>query len=705
MSGDTSPLSSQFEPVDLDRWRERVERDLKGASFEKRLMSRTYEGIGIHPIYTPDDWNAAGDPSGFPGCAPYTRGSRPLGRSDSRWDLRARIGHPEPEQAAAVLASERKRDARSLWLEPASHVRLGRDADAPNARLDDGVRLDHADGLAALLKGVDFERTSVWIDAGASGLPVAALLLEVARVRGIQPSGLRGGIGFDPLATLAAEGELPGSLEGAWEQLADLTRFAAKEAPGLRTALISTTPYHDAGAHAVQEVGYALASGIEAVRALLDRGVRIEDASSRIAFRFSVGPDFFMEIAKLRAMRLGWAKVVAACGGDEDAQRAVLHAQTSWRAMTQRDPWVNLLRATTESLAAAVGGADGITVVPFDALLGHPDAFARRLAANTQHILNEESHVGHVADPAGGSWYVETLTETLAARAWEQMQSIEAQGGMARALLDGTVGAELERAASARKQAVDTRRAPITGVSEFPNVHEAPVERARSDEAALQKAAARELSAHRKTHPVAAAVAPLEQALAERRPYTPAALEAAGSGATLGAMASALATGQEPTCGRPLERRRDAAPLEALRDAADAHRARHGSRPTAFLVNLGAIPEHKARAGFAANLLQAGGFEPLENDGFPDPDSATRAYAESKAPIAVICSSDARYAEMVERVAPKLREAGAKSVVLAGKPGEREAAWRSAGVDRFIFMGCDAYQTLSELQQDAGVSR
>lgn len=699
-------------PVGLSNWRAVVEEDLKGASFDKRLVSSTEDGLRIEPLYSAEG-ALAGDAAGLPGLPPFTRGSAPV-PAPGGWDVRARIAAPDPALAARIVADELGHGARSLWITFDRSLRGGSDPDlaarsGPVTPVD-GVLAAQVEALDALLARVDLQQVAIDLDAGSSALPAAAALVALARRRGLAPAVLRGACGADPLGTLAAEGRLPCALERLLQQLADLAGWTAAHAPQLRAVTVSTLAYHDAGATAGQELGLALATGAAYLRRLTDAGLPLDAAAEQLTFRLAVGRDVFLELAKLRAARLTWARLVAAAGGTAPAQRMRIHACTASRTKTARDPWVNLLRTTVEGFAAAAAGVEALTTGPFDEALGPSDEGSRRLARNTQTILRDEAELGRVLDPAGGSWYVEAATRSLAEAGWKVLQQIETEGGMARALLSGAVGRWIGEAARRRHEATAKRRQPLTGVSEFADIHERRVERSAPAAASLRAEAAAALAAHRKAHPQAAATAGLAARLSTDAPLEPgalmaAAIDGAAAGATLGQLAALLQAGAggRPALPEPLEPRRDAAPFERLRDASEAYAAIHGRPPRVFLANLGPIPQHRARAEFATNLLQAGGLEPLGNDGFATPDEAAAAFATSGAEGAAICSTDEAYAEHAEPLARALRERGARFVVLAGRPGEREPAYRAAGIDHFVSLGGDAEQALAALLQQLGV--
>jgi methylmalonyl-CoA mutase len=430
-----------------------------------------------------------------------------------------------------------------------------------------------------------------------------------------------------------------------------------------------------------------------------------------VVFGVSLGTHFFKAIAKLRALRLLWAKVVLESGGSEGAAgRALIRARTSRRVMTAFDPWVNLLRNTVCCFAGAVGGADVVTTAPMDAAVGPSDEFSRRLARNTQAILQEESRLNRVIDPAGGSYFLETLTAQLAEKAWGLFRELEGQGGMLEAVRSGWVAGEIDRVEKAREKDLATRKQAITGISEHPNIHEEKLERPRPDARVLRAEAAERLVAWKRDHRAVAELKALEEVvMATERPagaMTGAAVAAARAGATIGQIAAALAPrGGEPAVMEPLAVHPYAAAYEELRAASELHAEKTGRRPRVFLANLGTPAEFIGRSTFAMNFFEAGGFEEVNNDGFADAEAAAKAFVESGANIAVICSTDAKYDELAVPAAVALKAAGARAVVLAGNPGASEARYREGGIDRFIYIRCDVLGTLRELLREEGVLR
>ncbi|MFF1449837.1 methylmalonyl-CoA mutase family protein [Streptomyces sp. NPDC058274] len=525
---DDLSLAAEFPEATHEQWQRLVEgvlrksgKEVSGAAAEDALSTTLEDGLRARPLYTADD--SAPDP-GLPGFAPFVRGGRPEGNTLGGWDVRQR----HTAAAGDAVLADLENGVTSLWLVVGEH----------------GIPVPE---LGRVLDGVYLDLAPVALDAGREVEPAANELLRLYDERGVARDAARGNLGADPLGHEARTGD-----DGFdFAPVAALARRCAEEYPGLRALTVDALPYHEAGGSAAQELGSALATGVAYLRELTEAGLSVEQAAAQLAFRYSATADQFLTIAKLRAARRLWARVAEVCGAP-DGQ--VQHAVTSPVMMSRRDPWVNMLRTTVATLAAGVGGADAVTVLPFDHGLGLPDAFARRIARNTSTILVEESHLSRVIDPAGGSWYVERLTDELAHAGWEFFQHIEQHGGQAAALRSGRLSEDLAATWAARSAKLARRREPITGVSEFPN---------------------------------------LAERLPERAPAP-----------------------TEPSGGLPRVRRDEA--YEALRARSDAHLAATGSRPRIFLAALGPAAAHTARLTFASNLFRAGGIEPVTEGSFED---------------------------------------------------------------------------------------
>ncbi|MFJ1613571.1 methylmalonyl-CoA mutase small subunit [Streptomyces sp. NPDC088251] len=590
LPADGLSLAAEFPHPTHEQWQSLVEgvlrksgKDVAGPAAEEALSTTVEDGLITRPLYTSRD--SAPD-AGYPGFAPFTRGGKAEGNAAGGWDVRQRHALPDAARLNEAVLADLENGVTSLWLT------VGGPGGVP------------VTALAAALDGVYLDLAPVVLDAGGELDAAAAELLRLYAERGVDAQAARGNLGADPLGQAARSGDKSDPAAAVhWAER------CAREYPGLRALTVDALPYHEAGGSAAEELGASLATGVAYLRALTEAGLAVEEACGQMEFRYAATADQFLTIAKLRAARRLWARVAEVCGAaGAGAQRQ--HAVTSSVMMTRRDPWVNMLRTTLACLGAGVGGADSVTVLPFDHALGLPDAFARRIARNTSTILLEESHLARVIDPAGGSWYVERLTAELADAAWAFFQEIERSGGQAAALRSGMIGERLAATWAARGKDLARRKEPVTGVSEFPQLAERPVE----------------------------------------REAPPAEVSGAASG------------------GLPRVRRDEA--FEELRARSDAHLAATGQRPRVFLAALGPASAHTARASFASNLFQAGGIEPVHDPVAVDATTAAGAFASSGATVACLCSSDTLYAEQAGAVAEALGSAGAQRVFLAGRPGE-----------------------------------
>jgi methylmalonyl-CoA mutase len=707
-------VAGDFPPTSYAEWRSIVEAELQGVPFEKKLVTRTLEDIEVQPLYASGQAISADDVSGLPGFMPFTRGSRVLGNALTGWEIHQEHLHPDPTDANRAILEDLEHGVTAIQLRLDAAACAGLDADArESAGLcgQDGVMAYCLGDLGRALDGVQLDIAPISIDCGAAFLPGAALLIALLEERGVDPARVRCAFNADPLGALMRDGRLGVSLDRALAQTADLACWVAAHYPNARMLEVGTGPYHHAGATSTQDLAFAVATALEYLRALTSAGLDVDTAAGQVVFGVSIGTQFFRAIAKLRALRTMWGKVVFRCGGSEQAARSMrIRSRTSRRVLTSVDPWVNLLRNTVCCFAGAVAGADSITTAPMDAALGLSDEFSRHLARNTQIILQEESHLNRVVDPAGGSAFLEALTEQLAAKAWDLLRQVEANGGMIAAARDGWVARQIELVEAARQKDLATRKQVVTGVSEHPDVREERLTRPKADPVKLRAEASTRLVAWRRDHRCGDAVAALAQAASDPSrklgELTAAAVRAALAGATIGQMTTALAASaanEEPARVEPLAVRTYAAAYEGMRAACDAYAERTGRRPKVFLANLGTPAEYSARSAFAQNFFQAGGFEETNNDGFTDATAVCGAFARSAAKIAVICSTDKMYETMVEQVAPELKATGARTVILAGNPGANEPRYRAAGVDRFIFIRCDVLGTLRSLLQDEGV--
>lgn len=685
----TEPTSNsvEFPKSSMESWRKLVEKDLKGKPFDV-LLSRLEGGITIEPVYSEQDL-VGDDESGFPGVAPYVRGTDVATRTSRGWAVCPEHDDPRMDVVRDAIREDLERGADAVWL------RLG---------VDHATRIQTAGDLARVLDAVDLSKIPVWIEAEADVIPMASALIALADSVGVGRDALRGGFGADPLGTLAKIGTLPSGYDSAMRDLCSLARFSDASMPNMRSVLVSSQPYAEAGASLVHELAWSIATAIEYLRRLIEAGLDIDAASKQIAFSFAVGGQFFPEIAKLRAARLLFAKVIAASGGSEASQATFIRARTANATKSKRDPWVNMLRGTTESFAAAVGGADAISTSPYDVVIGPSDPLSRRVARNTQLILRDESNLHRVSDPGGGSYYLESLTRELAKAAWTEVQAIEREGGMSKALRLGRVSHVVEETRAQRERDIGRRKVPVVGVSEFANLGEKPVERAPVILADVEVELGSDFgdSTPEARHGALMDLVRMSQSLTPSIGLVTAAVKAASLGADLYHASAVLRIGQPSVHIAPLGAFRDAMPFEKLRDAMDAYAVEHDGPMRALIVALGTVAEHTARLMWTQNVLAAGGFAVTSEVGL-DASSIAAAVKASGAIVVVFAGPDALYTENVPALAGALSGNGAKALALAGKPGDNAALYAACGVTHFLFAGADVRAALESIQDQLGV--
>jgi methylmalonyl-CoA mutase len=632
MDQELGALGAGFPPVSLDTWRKVVEKAQGGAKAEDALSSEPEEGLRLRPLYTRADWNAGR--SGVPGASPFTRGAR-LGA----WDVRPVIDAPRLADAKAAIAAELEGGASSLALRLAG-------SEPPKGPW--GVLAATLDDLDRLTADIPLANTAIALDAGAQGFAAGAALVALWRRRGVKPHDAAGALNIDPIGA---------GVDGLQMlSLGSLVRLIDSRYPHVTALAVDLRPYHAAGASGAQEVGIALATGTAYLRLLEEAGLPLERALCQIGFVFATDSNFFFSLAKLRAARLAWSRLIEACGADPSAGPMRIWAETAWHDMAKRDPYVNMLRGTAGCFAAALGGAEAISVRPFDEALAVPGPFARRIARNTQLILAEEAGLARVQDPAGGSWFIESTTEKLAEAGWGLFQDIEREGGIQAALASGRIAALIGAVTERRARRLATRAEPLTGVSIYPDLSEPLVSRADIDWRKILDEAGRRAAASRKAE-MEDRLAALKSGRGED--VLDAVFAALEAGAPFAAVEAAL--GHKPLS-RPLVWRRRAEPFEALRDACDAL----PRRPLVFLANWGRPRDYLDAATFARNLFAIAGIEAIGDQGFSDKDALVKAARESGAKLIVLCTSgEKRAAEGADLLAALKSLAPLKLYVVA----------------------------------------
>ncbi|MGE9290883.1 MAG: methylmalonyl-CoA mutase family protein, partial [Puniceicoccales bacterium] len=554
-----------------------------------------------------------------------------------------------------------------------------------------GLSIAQLDDLQKALKGIVTEAISLHIKPGCAVVPMAAFLAAWCEENEVDPVKLRGALHADPIGHWVGAGALPVPYETMMDQLKEALEILEARLPHLGLVGCSGIPFHMAGGSAVDELALVLAESVEYIRQLGKRGVPAAKVAAKTVFTFSLGANFFMELAKIRAARIAWARIQESFGiEDPTPMRAT--GRTGRFNKTTFDPYVKMLRTTTETFCGVLGRLEALTIGTFDECVRESDAFSQRIARNTHTILAEECELKRVVDPAGGSWYLESLTDEVVKAAWKRFQEIEAAGGIAKAFRSGMMADMCGQSRADQQKRLNQRRFSLIGTNVYANLTETPLEPRLPDYRALVA----ERSQSVKGNP--------DLAIDGSDPVS--LIEAARKGATVGdfrrATLSEVGVFEEVPA---LSHHRLAENFEDLRKSAFAFEVENGTPPKLFLVNLGPLRKHKIRADFTRGFFSSGGFEIEYPDGFEDAAKAAEAFAASGSRVAVVCGGDDQYAEMFVPFAQALKEKSPEcTVVLAGHPGDQEAAFREAGMDTFIWIKSDNYETNREMLEKAGAA-
>jgi len=676
---------SEFPAPLYEEWKQAAEQSLKGGSFEK-LLTKTYENITLQPMYQKNVLEQIPYVDAPPGVFPFHRGTKTVRNANVPWIINQQVLYLHPKQANETIRRDLENGQTGIHLVLNEATKCG-DFDKQSQT---GMIIQNLEDLRILFDEIDLQRFPIYVNAGAFSLPFFALFAAYLKEKQIFFGNVKGTVGADPLGTLALTGSLPYSLASLYDLMAKTAEWAIDYFPKLSVILVQGQPYHNGGGSAVEELACVLATAAEYMDEMVKRGLSVNDVASKMTFSFAIGSNLFMEIAKFRAARLLWANVAKAFGGNIEAQKMSIHAETSKWNKTIYDPHVNILRGAIEAFAGAVGGVDSMHVTPFDECLKTiPSEFARRIARNTQLILQEEAHLGKVNDPAGGSWYVEALTDELAKKAWELFQQIEKEGGMSSALQSGTIQKRIAEIAKKREENIKRRKDVFVGTNKYANLNEQMLEEMKTPE--IQ-------TVERKSSDSA------KRALRfSEKDLVADAVKAAQTGAFISDLIQALPYENQETTVASIPQKRGAEPFERLRLAMEKHLQKTGERQKVFLANIGPVAEYKPRADFVSGFFEAGGFEVLPNFGFDSVEEAVQAAKESGASTVVIVSKDERYPEVILPLLESLAD-GKRTIYVAGKLEETEfEKYRQAGLEDAIHMQSNVYEVLADLQRKKGV--
>ncbi|MEH7441826.1 methylmalonyl-CoA mutase family protein [Bacillus sp. JJ1122] len=643
--------ATNFNNASLEDWRIKALASLKGKPIDT-LYTNTYEQFMLKPLYTQEDINE--DPiADIPGMGDFRRGNDPLGYQSRPWQIANRLAYTNLEELEEKISAALAKGQTAVSYE----VR-------PELFADSNKLVSFFEKFKS-----DYPFS---VDAGYLQAPLLAALIQ-AKNKAEMDMDITGFVAVDPVAEASLSGALPKEEEQFFSEWSRNLEEANKLLPGLKTVLVNTSPYHNSGANAVQELAIAISTGVYILQKLMDRGWELEKALSKMVFHFSIGSNFFMETAKLRAARLLWNKTVEAFGAGEQERKIEISAETSLFTKTVFDPYVNMLRIGNEAFAAVLGGVQYLRTGTFDEALGNGDTFSERVARNTQLILKSEAHLEKVADPAGGSWYIESLTRQLAEKAWEFFLTIDSKGGMMEVLKTGWLQEQIDQIAKEREKDIFKRKKSIIGTNVYANLSEHYSEQANAE---------------------------IERVFSDKTLADFMAMFSAGE-----PLSSGIVQLKTTRNFSPLIQKRLSEPYEKLRFRAEKLTNVTGMKPSIGLICLGELKKHKARADFITGLLAAGGIDSVRSGELKDSEAVIDFINSKNISQYVISGDGSDYAilgpELVGEIKKQHPEA---KLYLAGLPDGNEADWKAAGIIDCIHLRSDAFQILSSLLHDMEVS-
>ena len=701
----------EFTPPTYEKWKQSVIKILKGADFDKKMFTKTYEDITLQPIYRLCDLEKLSHCKTYPAQSSQLRGCLAGGYLAKLWTIAQETDGKTPPEANKIQKHELAKGATAIAFTLDTATRRGLDADNAPADLvaDHGVSLSTLKDLETIFQDLDLGKHELALFTGASNLAFLSSLIVLASKRHTPLKALHGAVAADPIGELITDGSLPRHLDEYLDEMAHAMAWAKQNAPKLRTVIIDTDVYHEGGASAVQEAAYGMSEAVAYVKALQKRGLDIDTIARHIRFHFSIGANFFMEIAKLRSVKTLWAQIMEAFGAKPQSRSINLFVSTSSFTQTVFDPYVNLLRAATQSFSAVIGSIDGLNVKPFDHSIRPSDDFSRRIARNIQIMMQNEFNFTNIIDPVGGSWYVENLCAEFSQKAWQKFQEIEKNGGFLTCIQNGQVQAAVNTVLQSRFKNLDLRRDRAIGNNMYPNMTEKLLEvpPVNLEVILAERRAALAIARNiRKAEEVQNAItAIVESDGSEAGAIIEKTSQALLAGATMGEIYAALNEGASPFTVTSIQPHRWTEKYEALRKCTEAFKRDTGKNVTIFLANMGPIPQHKARADFVTSFMQVAEFDVELNNGFPTVEAAVTAAASSKRDIAIVCSTDATYPELAPAVCRGIKAVRpAMKVMLAGEPSpELRALCEEAVFDDYISVRSNCYETLHRLQKEKGM--
>jgi methylmalonyl-CoA mutase len=636
-----------FNTASFDDWQEKAAASLKGKPLDT-LYTNTYENIILKPLYTKEDFPETMKVD-FPGMPDYRRGIHPMGYQSDSWQIANRVTYCNLEELKEKIDSALSKGQTAISFEV-----------KPEIFTDQKSLIAF---FSSFKNGYPF-----CINAGSLQAPLLEALIIANQESGNEDK-LSGFIASDPIAEASLRGSLPKEETEFFQEWSSMLKETGEELPSLKTVLVDAAPYHNSGANAVQEMAISISTGVYLLQKLIDKGWELKKALSKIVFHFAIGSNFFMETAKLRSARLLWNKTVEAFGGDTEDRKMIISAETSMFTKTIFDPYVNMLRTGSEAFAAVLGGIQYLHTGTFDEAAGHADAFSERVARNTQLILKSEAHLEKAADPAGGSFYVESLTKLLAEKAWELFLEIDSKGGVYETLKSGWLQEQIAKTAEEREKDILKRKKSLIGTNVYANLADKIAEPGDLES---------------RSNFIGVSLTDNMQKIKSEQ-----------------ASSSVESTSSFP----PLKMKRLAEPFEKLRFMAERIEKERNVKPSVGLICLGELKKHKARADFISGFLAAGGIHAERSSEITNASNAADFIRSNNISQFVICGENGDYSMMSPEFASELKQQHPEiELYLAGLPDEEEAEWKAAGIEEFIHIRSDAYQILSSLLQHMEVS-
>jgi len=689
---------SEFDYPTYEEWKNEVLAALKGAPFEKKMISQSYEDIEIKPIYTKEDFEKVKHiNSQAPGFYPYVRGSKLTGYLEQKWEVCQELPYCLPHLLNSAIKDEFNKGTDAFTIDVNTHKCKSCDCSHYKTSISDIYDLDSA------FKGINIADKSFYFSAGISTPQFAVAYSAYCNKIGIKTDSLNGGFDFDPIGDLVQAGKLPLTKDELAKYISSYFAWVKEEFPNMKAFSINGNAYHRGGANGVSETAYCIATAVEYINILLDAGFEIDEICSKIKFKFAIGNNFFMHISKLRSARMVYARVIKEYGGNEDSQKMFIHSFTSKRQSSKYDPYVNLLRNTSRTFSAIAGNSDVIELCHFDYQYGMPSDISRRITRNIQNVLKEEAHLTDTTDPAGGSWYIEVFTEQFAEKLWNTFKNIMAEGGILPALEKEIPQKDIAKTSVQRFKNLEMKKDVYLGTNKYPNLSE----KINSQPITVSEDEHREYADLLKNRIEKRKTNEINDILSQIRTDKDyeLAIEAALKGATIAELFNAFCYNENGMTIEPIQERREIRIFEELRSATNKFKETNGEFPKVDLICFGPLKVYKGRADFSSDFFQVGGFECPISDGFSTAEEALAKVETLDSKVMVICSTDEVYESVIPQFASEMKKKRPDiKLVLAGMPEGKTDDYKQAGIDIFIHVRANVYEINRDIHTFYGLS-